>query len=372
MVIIVGGTHHNTLSMVRSYGEAGYSVDLILTDGREDSYVLKSKYINSSYVVKSDEEALSYIKDNYETGYIISCSDGIAMTLDLHYNELKSRFSFFNCGEQGRLSSYMDKMTQTEIAKNIGFMVPYSQVYYSGETPNSTVVYPCIVKPLASVYGGKKIRICNTPAELEVAMDEFKDSAQILVQEYLNREEEIVIAGVGLSKNAIIPGYIQKIRDVLGGTTYSRVMLLSTLPNAIVDNIKKFINFIDYEGLFGIELIKSRGKYFFIEINLRNDATTYSFVKAGCNLPLLYVKNKEHKKIEQSEYNITPINSIVELNDVAFTLKGKVSIIKWIREYSQCECKYFKDNKDVKPYYIALRMFVLSSIKKVIRKIIFK
>jgi len=45
VIVIIGITHHNTLSVVRSFGRVGTLVDVILYDGFADSFVFKSRYV---------------------------------------------------------------------------------------------------------------------------------------------------------------------------------------------------------------------------------------------------------------------------------------------------------------------------------------
>ena len=142
----------------------------------------------------------------------------------------------------------------------------------------------------------------------------------IQIQQYIKRDKEIVIDGVALPDgNIIIPGYVYKHRDYLGGTTFSTTYPVSALPEEIVCKIKQLVKNIGYEGLFGVELIINKGEYYFEEINLRNDATTYALAVAGVNLPYIYALAKQGFDY-QKEANkpIRTINSIVEFRDLPF------------------------------------------------------
>ena len=45
-VIVIGGTHHNSLGVIRSLGERGYNVEFVnYNAGGKFDYVAKSKYI---------------------------------------------------------------------------------------------------------------------------------------------------------------------------------------------------------------------------------------------------------------------------------------------------------------------------------------
>lgn len=357
-VIIIGTSHHNTYSMVRCFGESGLLPNLILY-GNESSYILKSRFIATKYTAIDAVDALSLLTKKYESGIIISCTDEISSLLDKSYSSLKNRFAFFNCGSDGLLSQYMDKLQQTEIAKRVGLKVPSSIAGKPSEILGfkDEISYPQLIKPLESIHGGKKIRICNDKESFEKSLKDFDDQCKVLAQDYISKESEIVVLGVSVAGEIHIPGYILKYRDTLGGTTYARVNSISDLPVSLVTSCEKLVNTISYEGLFGIEMIKSRDDYFFIEINLRNDATTYALAKAGSNLPLAYFLKKKGQDCDCIFNPIRSINFMVELNDIIHVFKREVSFVKWLKQLKGSQCKYCYCSSDKSAYWPQLRAF---------------
>ena len=107
-----------------------------------------------------------------------------------------------------------------------------------------------------------------------------------------------------------------------------------------------------------IEFIQCDGKYWFIEVNLRCDATTYAVAVAGVNLPVAYVNatlTDGQIRIENS--SIRSIDSMVEFRDVEFVLKGQLNLFKWLRQRAKCECKYYYNCFDRRPYREYIHVF---------------
>lgn len=365
MVVIIGTTHHNTLSMVRSFGLAGEKVDVILHDGRRDSYVLKSKYIEKAFVEQNERDAYECLLRNYPSATIIASSDAIASLMDRNLETIKERFKFFNCGEQGLLTKYMDKEYQTKIAQSAGIETPKTKMYEVGGDFPKDVEYPCILKPLESINGGKKIKVCHNDNELTAAVSAFENGIKILIQQFINKDYEIVLAGVRVNGRTVIPGYVHKHRDRLGGTTYSTVYPISKLPVSVTESCHKLVDAMNYEGLFGIELMVKDGRFYFVEINLRNDATTYAMAIAGCNVPLIYSQVVNDHNVVPDIQPIREIDSMVEFPDILFAIKGRVPFLKWLKQRNSCECLYFKSKEDITPYYSARNGFVKDLAKRI-------
>lgn len=358
-IIVIGSNHHNTFSMVKSFGYVGYFVNVILF-GCDSSYIAKSKYVKGVQYLKSPNDLIACLnnKENDQNPILISCSDIVSQILDEHYDELIQQYHFFNCGEQGRLTPYLDKLLQTQLASQVGMDVPLSIIYEPGLQVNS---FPCLLKPLESINGGKHIEICTSQEELEKKVKNFSSESSILLQSFIERESEIVIVGLSIGKDVLIPGYIHKIREATGGTTYSKVLGLETLDKTLVDHCKELVSSMNYIGLFGIEFIKdNNGKYYFIEINLRNDATTYSFVKAGVNLPVMFADFCMGKEVSLSA--VKELYSVVDFRDLENAIHQHVSFRQWLREYNAAQCKYYKDKDDPEPYLTCLKTFLKSHL----------
>ena len=117
--------------------------------------------------------------------------------------------------------------------------------------------------------------------------------------------------------------------------------------------LKELIAKIGYEGLFGIEFIRCEDKYWFVEVNLRCDATCYAVAVAGVNLPDAYVLAKQGENIQQAvTSSVQTIDAMVEFRDFEFVLKREIGLLDWLRQRRQCKCLYFYSQADPKPYHI--------------------
>lgn len=368
--IIIGTNHHNTLSMVRSFGEDGEKVILYIY-GAEKSYIASSIYVESVSFFKSASDSIDavslYYKQTGEKPVIIACSDEISSLMDKRYDELISKCYFFNAGEAGRITSFMDKQKQLELAKECGFSAPASIDALPKDVNIEEIKYPCFVKPKASIYGGKNIAICRSKAELKSALAKYNPDYNVLVQDYISKEYEIVVLGLSVNGKIIVPGFIQKHREERGGTTYATVRPITVLKQKVVEACRLLIKEIGYQGLWGIECIKQGDDYFFLELNMRNDATTYAMKVAGVNLPYIYQQMVRSIDNEPTVGTVRTINSMVEFNDFNFVLKRNIGLFKWIKEYKGAECKYFHSRTDTRPYKIMKAEYI-----KFLRQRIFK
>lgn len=362
--------HHNTLSMVRSFGEEGHKVILYIY-GAESSYIASSIYVESVYYFKTASDVIdavsSYSEYTNEKPVIIACSDEVSSLMDMRYDELISKCYFFNAGEAGRITSFMDKQKQLNLAKECGFSVPASVDALPKDINIEDIKYPCFVKPKASIHGGKNISICHSKAELKSSLAKYNPDYNVLVQDFIRKDYEIVVLGLSVGGKIIVPGFIQKHREEKGGTTYATVRPITELDQKVVDACRLLIKEIGYQGLWGIECIKQGDDHFFLELNMRNDATTYAMKVAGINLPYMYQQILCGSVNESPVNPIRTINSMVEFNDFNFVLKKKVSLLNWIREYKGAECKYFHSCTDPKPCVLKRKEYIIFLRKRILK-----
>ena len=60
-VIVIGGNHQNTLSIVRSLGEDYVVHAIIVGCTQKECYVIKSKYISSWSIAESDSDIIEIL-----------------------------------------------------------------------------------------------------------------------------------------------------------------------------------------------------------------------------------------------------------------------------------------------------------------------
>lgn len=369
--LIIGCSHHNTFGLVRCFGEANMTVDVIIY-GCRDSYVGYSKYVDNLWYCDSVESAFTktqeIVNENVGRYIVLSASDAITSMMDLHFDDFEGKCGCFNAGQAGRVTRFMDKEMQAEEAARAGLNIPQSKAFTKGE-PRVFDYFPCIVKPLASINGGKRLSICRNQKELDNLSTDFVEVKRLMVQQFIEKDEEIVLLGMSANGEVSIPGYIVKYRDVLGGTTYSSTAPVAELDAELVIKAKQMVVSMNYEGLFGIEFIKSGEDYYFIEINLRNDATSYSLAVAGANLPLMYYTSmSKNKPMPAQVPSVRKVYSMVELVDFRNVLHRKIGLFKWLEQRNQSECLYFYSKQDRLPYKMARMELMNYLINKIIHR----
>ena len=367
VIVIIGITHHNTLSVVRSFGRVGTLVDVILYDGFADSFVFKSRYVQNAHVVSDIPSVLECLNHYYESAVVVACSDGISSLMDIHYDNLKNRYHFFHCNAQGKLTDLMNKKVQVHMAADAGFMVPATQLNQEVKL-DSWQQYPCIVKPLTSAVGGKSLTICKNKESLCSTLVQHSEPDSMLVQQMINIKNEIVILGLSVGGEVYVSGVIHKHRELIGGTTFSTVKDIDSIPSSLVTACEILVKSSSYEGLFGIECAYDGTSYQFIEINYRNDATTYALCVAGRNLLAAYyqyiIGNEDWKSLINSD--IHEIDSMVELRDIIHVMKRRVGLFKWLQEFKNSKCRYFRVKDDMKPYYAERNKMIKNFVHKII------
>lgn len=320
--VIVGGDHFNPLWLARSLGKEHIFPDIIILNSRKTkSFVTKTKYANRTFVVSSKAELIDLLVSNHfrEKMVLITAGDDVASAIDENYNRLNDKFFLPNCKEQqGKLVEAMDKKIMNDLADKVGINIPLTIKFDFSSNNNldyDHIIYPCIVKPEKSFSGHKQdFRICYNKENLIAELSSIKSScSEVLIQEYIEPDFEFLVNCVRLSNGKnIIPGVIKK--EMKGTNLYDLGMTFIARTDTNVDNyidtqlIDKFIDQYNYHGLYSIEFIYAKGKAYFLELNLRSDATLFISTTNGVNLPFLWynsfqIENKKtiHLQTKYSE-----------------------------------------------------------------------
>ena len=327
-VVVVGNNHHNTLGLVRSLGKGGYNVACYIVDAAiDESFVSKSKYIQVFKLFSTFCSLLNCLleKNNKETRIpVFTTSDAAAEFLDSHYDELSQYYILNSCGhKQGGISYWMNKERMLSKAKECGLVIPWGiQLNPTLKDIPNILPFPCILKPQKSSVAGKEnFHICYNRKQLYNALNKVSNNCQkILVQEYIDCEYEVLIMGMRSSRKdtIILPGCLHKLRvcnniKSLGMLAYAYTT--GTIDKAIdIIAMKNYLELIDYDGIFSMEFMISKGKAYFLEINLRNDGTQFCFEGAGVNLPTLWIKASKDEDISLYKTQLDKKYCMVEIN----------------------------------------------------------
>ena len=375
-VLVIGGLHHNTLGVIRSLGEEGIpscNIRLLIVGMNisEKNILSMSKYVTNENIdyVNTDECIVPYmlrLQGDKTKRCVICCSDGSAEAVISNYDVLKKYYDLPRTKID--IHQLMKKQFQDQIAIECGFTVPYSKIINKGEE-YSWSIFPCIIKPLKSVYGNGKadIIISHNKVELDEALLSIGGTS-IQIQQYIKKEMEYQLIGCSLDsgKNVIIPGYTNIIRQPHNTNTgylfYESLDRLSFNKEAVA----KFMDRIGYSGLFSLEFIRdSEGKDFFLEINLRNDGNAYCVKTAGVNLPFIWCYYNWFKDLSDIHTTIdTPVYFMPDYNDIKVGIHS-VGFIKWIYQFMSAKSHAVFNRKDISPFVFATWRFISSHLEHI-------
>lgn len=374
-IIIIGGSHHNTLGLIRSVGEKGYPVTLFLEPCSLDFCFLQySKYITNIHCLKNTEEALYLLLHDYCSDPIkpilICGSDFSVSLLDNHFDELKEKFEFFNAGSQGRINYFLDKENMLRLAEECGFDTIKTWHIQNVHNIPEDIIYPCLSKPQNSLTGSKEdIQIYRSKAELLQSLDPNVD---YLVQEYIEKDYELntVCLAYNQGKNIVAPATIQKIRDsIRRQSAYMKICSIENYEGFPLVQIERLVSTIGYEGIFSVELLFKGGKYYFLEINMRNDGCGYLYTAAGANYSDLWIKYAS----KTENISSTPIECKLPLTfmqeaDFLNVIDGNVGLLTWLKQFVTTDVFFVLNRKDMKPFLFTMYVHARQLFRKILKK----
>lgn len=356
-VIVFGNDHTNSVGVIQSLGLAGFK-SVALLFGRKTGYVVSSKFTDRIIVAKDAQSCIDkLLSDSICSSRkipIIACCDTAALLLEKNANRLEKYFVFEHA-KQYSLQYLVEKEHQVQLAKDSGFNVPKSWNIKEGYNIPEDVIFPCIIKPIISCEGEKSdIRVCKNLEELHSNINSLNVTKRILLQQYIDRDYEISILGCGLSNgDCIIPAVEHKL------TLYPKYVGLECLANMqpltdieIENCVRQLIKKIGYVGLFSIEMMHSKydNKYYFTEINLRNDGAEAFVTKYGANLPLNHIEDLLNLNITKP--TIThPGYYIWEMHHFQSMLARDISLYRWIKEIFMSKGFLMTCKGDMQPFY---------------------
>lgn len=354
-IIVIGGTHHNSLGVIRALGERGYGVDFINFSayGKKD-YVSKSKYIRVYKALGGIENLCSYLLErplSEAQEIIISCADIVTEHLNLYSNELSERYIFPGIPDEGKMVALMDKTTMISMAAKRGVFAP---TVWSLPEDYKKVSFPCITKCHVSSHGGKTdIVILHSKEELDALLEH--NQGEIFVQAFINKKEEVQLIGCSLygGKKIITPGMSKIIRSQPNTNTgFLEYGPLDPFYNDTVERAKRFIQDCQYSGLFSFEIMRGQDdKVWFLEINFRNDGNAWCVTKSGVNLPVIWVKACLGEDYASELKEPKHILMMPEFQDIKLVLQRKVGIFQWIKDWKRTDYFMEYDKKDTRPFW---------------------
>ena len=350
--IIIGDSTNNTLSVVRSLGEANVAQTLILKCDEDTCFVAESKYLKKSkvYRICKIEECMSILerlKDEAREQYIICSFDEAAVFIDKKEPVLSS---FFRTPARGKqIGKLFNKDEQCKLAEKCGLTVPKSINFHRTENvDNIDFEYPILLKPLNSTQGEKgDIHICRSKVEVEAVLAIESHCADFILLEFIDKEYEIDCIGVRTDKEMYVAGGVRKIRHyprLIGAGAYGQFRPMEDF-DIDVDCVEKFLEQANYYGPFSVEFLHRDNKNYFMEVNFRNEGLAYVATAAGANLHALYL-NPDMKMEKNKVHRIYMMNYSL---DFLYVKNGELSLWTWIRDLLRTRCFININLKDLNP-----------------------
>ena len=355
-VIIWGVDDYNVLGLYRQLKDI-YNTTFIVFQGVRYCASL-SKYCTKLVQLSTLEEGLEYLLANFNDeqnkAVIINSNDLIAEFLDMHREELSKYFVVPGTSSAGLLKEIDNKMTMTNIAKELGFDVPESMGCNSA-TDFQNVSYPCLLKPTNQTlgrYNEFKFKVCKNAKQLKRTMRYVRKESKFILQQYIPKESVALVYGCRtLDGKVHLAGVLEKDRFCDNGDG-SHGVLMANIPEYIkAELIEKFMAKVDFYGLFSVEYLVYKGKAYFIEVNWRNDGTSHLFYQAGANMPLLWVKSSLGEDVNDVPEKVAPQSFFIdEIFDEENIKKKIVSREQWKKERESATVFKYYDQDDIVPY----------------------
>lgn len=393
-VIVIGSNPATKLSLIRCVGAIeGCRVTVVsmvrqahhkygLAGKRHRSYDTYSKYVDHCfYAKKYDAEGLASLllekcRAEGERPIILSVDDDSACLIDTIQDRLRDHFVFSHIGARpGAIAGLMDKSKQKELAKEFGFCVAESWIldYDEGRyrVPEG-IKYPCYVKGLHSYHTAKRYqKKCSSEQELRECLEVMAREAPypMLAEEFLEIDKEYGVMGYSDAERVILPGIVE-LTDCgegndRGVAPHGRVNDFGR-NEALKPKIEGLMKHIQLSGLFNIDFVESKGRWYFVEVNLRYAAYGYAVCKAGVNLPAFQIYNalsKDDSGLPTRVRNgFRYVNEKVAFDDV---LGGYRSLKEYRRMVGDADCRLIRQDDDPRPWRRFRNWAIKSYIKKV-------
>lgn len=378
-VILFGADTYNTLGALRSLRAKKINIFLILVSKKKINYILFSKFLQTYIIVQSEQEGINYLIKNQSLNktVILPTSDKSVSLLDKHFDILHGSYIFPTNGGQGGLTQLMDKEKMLDYASSVGLDVPLTIRYSKEDQLPDNLVFPCMIKPVNSMLGSKKeMSKCVNKEEVKQAIDKAKQSKEFVIQEYIEKEYDILIIGARFFSNdkVFIPAVLKKERWYGLGDDGSMGILTTDVEKYIdIKVVETLIKKTNYYGPFSIEFGVMKQKLYFYEINFRNDGTSHYFNALNINIPYMWVLDAYGHHIDINQKLSSKEHLFIdEFGDYLNIVTNRLPINKWYRNFRQATVFKYYYRGDLKPFLLIIPHMILLSIYKILKYLIDK
>lgn len=375
--IVLGTNHNNTLGLVWSLGEAGHKVTLLLYEGK-NCYVNKSKYVSKTYFIGIQDNVIELIKqvasESENKPVVFVANDKDATLLNEHYAELEDVCYFEGGKSDGNINLYRNKDEGEKLARKCGLEIPKTIVISNpDDLYDVSLPYPLFIKGNNSVHGGKAaMKKCDNPQDAEEFVKGLpQDFFPLQVQEFIDKEYEIMLLGCSLygGKKVICPVANKKIRQfpkIVGGGSWSVSVNVSENEELrqLASKVTSYLQTIEYTGNFSAEFVYANGKFYFLEVNLRNDGTSWLSTCSGYNLPDMVCRSFADENVSDKDCSFRSRHYMNIMWDYQYVHDGSIKLRHWLKQFNRNTCYSNYNKLDRMPFWSYIIPIVKQSLFK--------
>lgn len=376
--IIYGSGNYNSLGVLHCMASKGVNVFLLLIGSGRNPFkgevIRFSRFARNLHLVRDEKEGLQWLlshRRDFPKGTIVyPTTDTAESLLDLHYDELIDDFIFPNAGKAGKVTQLMEKDKQILYANQAGIRTLRSIYTTSPNFESAQISYPCMVKPIKSITGSKgDMRVCHIPEELNSALQTAQITKDFIIQQYIYNESDLLFLGVRFTDGTITIPVVIKKPGVSNTGEYTHAIVSTAVKECLPDleNVKNYINTLEFTGPFSIEFGLEKGKHYFFEINLRNDGTSHYPLAAGINIPYIwYLSCKGMLTKEDLFYPDSEYEMIDEIFDIRRVLSHEQTLFQWWQRLLSARAYRYYVSFDPFPTLMLFPLFLSHVFQKLI------
>ncbi len=361
LVIVLGNDHTNSMGVVQSLGVEGFYV-IAFVWGVKTGLLQSSRYTKELYSAADAQgcidSMLKLFGREFDPIPIIPCCDTAALILEENKKRLNGKFLFGFVQGDYTIKQLQEKNIQVELAAQSGFNIPQSIVISDAEEIDSLVFFdaPFLIKPLMSIEGAKSdITVCNTKDELkEKATKILPHTGRLLLQQYIDKDFEYSILGCAKKTGEVlIPAKEIKLTIFPQKTGLESKAIMDRLSEeSLIIDITNIIKTIGYIGVFSVELMHNSndGKFYFTEINLRNDGAQPFVRKYGFNLPVMHVNDLLDLSMPLPQ-KTNPGQYLWEMHHFQAWRHHNISFLTWLSDILKRKGFLLTCERDYKPFF---------------------
>ena len=135
-----------------------------------------------------------------------------------------------------------------------------------------------------------------------------------------------------------------------GAWSLSTEVAASEELRQLAEKVGRYLKKIEYTGNFSAEFLYANGKFYFLEINLRNDGTSWLSTCSGFNLPDMVCRSFVDDKVTADNCTFRQRHYMNILWDLHYLRDGTVGLGQWLKQLKGDTCYSHYNKKDKRSF----------------------